>query len=30
MGKYIELNSANFEETTKEGISMVDFMVRTL
>ena len=25
MGKYIELTSANFEETTKEGVSMVDF-----
>ena len=25
MGKYIELTNANFEETTKEGVSMVDF-----
>ena len=25
MGKYIELTPANFEETTKEGVSMVDF-----
>jgi len=25
MGKYIELNNDNFEATTKEGVSMVDF-----
>jgi len=25
MGKYIELNNANFEETTKEGVSFIDF-----
>ena len=25
MGKYIELTSSNFEEITKEGVSMVDF-----
>ena len=25
MGKYIELTSANFEEITQNGISMVDF-----
>ena len=25
MGKYIELNNTNFEDTTKEGISLVDF-----
>ncbi|BAK74462.1 MAG: thioredoxin [Arcobacter sp.] len=25
MGKYIELTAANFEETTQEGVSMVDF-----
>ena len=25
MGKYIEVTAANFEETTKEGVSMVDF-----
>ena len=25
MGKYIELTSANFEDTTKDGVSMVDF-----
>ena len=25
MGKYIELTPANFEEVTKEGVSMVDF-----
>lgn len=25
MGKYIELNSNNFEDTVKEGVSLVDF-----
>ena len=25
MGKYIELTSANFDATTKEGVSLVDF-----
>ena len=25
MGKYIELNDANFDATTKEGVSFVDF-----
>ena len=25
MGKYIEVTSANFEDTTKDGVSMVDF-----
>ena len=25
MGKYIELTSANFDETTSKGVSMVDF-----
>ncbi|PIF04798.1 MAG: thioredoxin [Arcobacter sp.] len=25
MGKYIELTNANFEATTKEGVSLVDF-----
>lgn len=25
MGKYIELTAANFDETVKEGVSMVDF-----
>lgn len=25
MGKYIEVGSSNFEETVKEGVSMVDF-----
>ena len=25
MGKYIELTPANFEEVTKDGVSMVDF-----
>ena len=25
MGKYIELNNDNFEATTKEGVSLVDF-----
>ncbi|UTJ06834.1 thioredoxin [Arcobacter roscoffensis] len=25
MSKYIELNNDNFEETTKEGIALVDF-----
>lgn len=25
MGKYIELNNDNFESTTKEGVSLVDF-----
>ena len=25
MGKYIEATSANFEDTTKDGVSMVDF-----
>jgi thioredoxin 1 len=25
MGKYIELNSSNFDETIKEGVVMVDF-----
>ena len=25
MGKYVELTPANFEEVTKEGVSMVDF-----
>ena len=25
MGKYIELTSANFEETIKEGVALVDF-----
>ncbi len=25
MGKYIELNSSNFENTVKEGVSLVDF-----
>jgi len=25
MGKYIELNNANFEDTIKEGVSLVDF-----
>lgn len=25
MGSYIELNSNNFEETVKEGVSLVDF-----
>ena len=25
MGKYIEVTSSNFEDTTKEGVSMVDF-----
>jgi thioredoxin 1 len=25
MGKYIELTSANFEATVKEGVSLVDF-----
>ncbi|MGP2656256.1 thioredoxin [Malaciobacter sp. WC5094] len=25
MSKYIELNNSNFEETTKEGIALVDF-----
>ena len=26
MGKYVELTPANFEEVTKEGVSMVDFL----
>jgi thioredoxin 1 len=25
MGKYVELNSSNFEATIKEGVSLVDF-----
>ena len=25
MGKYVELTPANFEEVTKEGVSLVDF-----
>jgi thioredoxin 1 len=25
MGKYIELTAANFEETVKEGVALVDF-----
>ena len=25
MGKYIEVTRANFEDTTKDGVSMVDF-----
>jgi len=25
MGKYIELNSANFNDTIKEGVTLVDF-----
>ena len=25
MGKYIELNSSNFDETVKEGVTLVDF-----
>ena len=25
MGKYIELTASNFEETTKEGVALVDF-----
>ena len=25
MGKYIELNSSNFEETIKSGVTLVDF-----
>lgn len=25
MGNYIELNSSNFEETIKEGVTLVDF-----
>ncbi|MFK2822865.1 thioredoxin [Arcobacter sp. YIC-80] len=25
MSKYIELNNSNFEETTKEGVALVDF-----
>ncbi len=25
MGKYIELNSSNFDETVKEGVVLVDF-----
>jgi thioredoxin 1 len=25
MGKYIELNNENFEETVKNGVSMIDF-----
>jgi thioredoxin 1 len=25
MGKYIELNSENFEETVKNGVSVIDF-----
>jgi len=25
MSKYIELNNSNFEDTTKEGVSLVDF-----
>ena len=25
MGKYVELNSGNFEDTIKEGVTMVDF-----
>jgi len=25
MGKYVELNSSNFEETVKEGVTLVDF-----
>ena len=25
MGKYVELTNTNFEETTKEGVSLVDF-----
>ena len=25
MGKYLELNAANFEETIKEGVALVDF-----
>ena len=25
MGKYVELNSSNFDETIKEGVTMVDF-----
>ena len=25
MGKYIELTTGNFEDTTKEGVSLVDF-----
>jgi thioredoxin 1 len=25
MGKYIDLNNENFEATTKEGVSLVDF-----
>lgn len=25
MGKYLELNASNFEESTKEGVCLVDF-----
>ena len=25
MGKYVELNNSNFDETVKEGVTMVDF-----
>jgi thioredoxin 1 len=25
MGKYVELNESNFEDTTKEGVALVDF-----
>jgi thioredoxin 1 len=25
MGKYLELNASNFEETIKEGVTLVDF-----
>jgi len=25
MGKYVELNSSNFDETVKEGVTLVDF-----
>lgn len=25
MGKYVELNSGNFDETVKEGVTLVDF-----
>jgi thioredoxin 1 len=25
MGKYIELNSSNFDDTVKEGVTLVDF-----
>ena len=25
MGKYLELNAANFEDTIKEGVALVDF-----